>query len=256
MVIATYEEDPIEIADGKIATFKCAGKVMTSDIGIDGSSAFVIVGYNGNETRIEEKRAKLPCAGKFMKSDVTIDTTQSAILIYAEDDTTMMDGYIVTGNTTITVVSLENDSKQVKLKFARSDGTEFTETFGYTGTLLTGVTDDIAYYRAKYETGDSFTLGSGKIHRIYLRAMKLYAHQGVWIFGLEYVDGQDFRRKDGYTWADWVNDTADCNKIGAQIINGNIYTSDGAKILHNPDGTLANASDVIIELGEYTFTDV
>lgn len=256
MVTVTYNGKNTSVEEGKVAALPCNGKVMKSDVIIDGSSAFVYLGYNGKKTRIEEKRANLPCIGKVMKSDVTIDTTQSEILIYDENDTALLDGFIVTGNTSIAVVSLESNATQVKLKFTRSDGTEFTGTFGYTGTLLSGVTDNVAYYRAKYKAGDTFTLGSGKVHRIYLRAMRLNYNQGVWIFGLEYVDGQDFRRKDGYTWEDWVNDTEDCNKIGAKITDGYVYTSDGSKILHNSDGTLANATDVIIMLGKYTFVNV
>lgn len=257
MVTVTYNGQNIEIPDGKIATFQCNGKVMKSNVTIDGSSAFAYVNYNGKETRIEESSATLPCEGKVMKSDFSVDTKHCAIVLYGEDDTTQMDGFIADGDVTVTVVELTNTATQVVLKFTRSDGTEFTWTLGYTGAVLEGVTDDKRYYRAKYETGDFFTLEGGKVHRVYLRAMALWYTYYFLLWGLGYDEGRDYKIPNSgvSTWSEWVNDT-ECNTIGAQIVDGRVYTSDRTKILHDSNGVPVNESDTITLKAEYTFVDV
>ena len=258
MATITYNGESSSFGEGNVGTMPCEGKLMKSDVTIRGAS-FMILTYNGKETQIPEgKTATLRCGGKIMKSNLSVDVKHCKMNVYAEDDITLLDQFLAEGSVTVTVYSFENNSTAVKLHFRYSDGSTKTKTYQSPGAYaLGGVTDDVHYLRAKYEKDVSFTLGNCKIHNIYLRKIRLSYQYYVWLFGAGYTDGIDCRLKNPgtSTWTDWVNDT-DCNVIGAQIINDNIYTSDGTKRLYNSSGNLVFSNHIVTLYGEYTFTDV
>lgn len=66
----TYNNIITEVADDKTATIKCGGKLMKSDLVINGKSKIT---YNNVETNVEEGQvATLKCKGKKMISDVVV----------------------------------------------------------------------------------------------------------------------------------------------------------------------------------------
>lgn len=257
MVTINYNSQRNEVADGKVATYQCNGQIMKSDITIEGNS-FSVLTCNGLETQIPDgKRAVIPCHGKIMRSDLSVNTKYCKIVVYAEDDATVVGEFLAMPNVTVKVISADTDGVVLQFAFNGSNTADRTQTYCYSTKLMEGVTDDPRYYRCRYSVGDSFVLVGHRVHNLYIRPSKLGYTRCIWLFGLGYIDGVDYllRTPGETTWTEWVNDPQ-CNKIGAQIIGYNIYTGDGSKVLYNADDILVDSRGMPINHAEYTFVEV
>lgn len=261
MASITYDNHITTVPEGKVATLPCNGQIMKSDIVIS-ADAFAILNYNGVTTPIEEgKTATLPCKGKFMGGDISVDTKRCLVVIYAEDDTTVLDKVALTPDCTVSVTT-DPSGKWVQLAVAGSDGERHTATYRpVTGKVLDGVSETY-YYQTRYEDGDSFSLEGRVVHCISIRKLRVSAGEDTVLFlGLGYVDGIPcYAPTPAITWEEWVTykvGTYAFNEINAQIIDGYVYTEDGKKVLYTADGKRVKSTDLVENnYAQYTFAEV
>jgi hypothetical protein len=261
MVEITCNNRITEVPVGKIATIPCNREIMKSDITISGDT-FSLLTYDGVKTHIEEgKTATLPCNGQVMKGHVYVDTKRCQIVVYDENDATVLGKAAMIPECTVTVNKISDTA--ITLLFVGSDGERKAVTYrSVSGAVLYGVSESY-YYQTRYEDGDSFSLGGNGTHRISIRKLDLSKIETTVLFlGLGYVDGIPcYAPTPAITWEEWVTyklgGTYAVNTVDAVIMDGYVYTEDGAKVLYTSDGKRVKSTDLVENNGtQYTFAEV